>query len=71
MLRFKDFLLLQIIKNALQSVYNGIRPFSLYKLIPRQMVVPARLIRYEYVKSISDQHLREQVHARCSIPSRE
>ena len=59
MLRFKDFLLLQIIKNALQSVYSGIRPFSLYKLTPRQMIVPVRLIRYEYAKSISDQHLKE------------
>ena len=61
MLRFKDFLLLKIIKNALQSVYNRIRPFSLYKLTPRQMVVPARLIIYESAKSISDQHLKEQV----------
>ena len=62
---------MKIIKNALQSVYSGIRPFSLYKLTPRQMVVSARLIKYESAKSISDQYLREQVQARCSISSRE
>ena len=45
--------------NALQSVYNGIRLFSLYKLTPRQIIVPAKLIRYESAKSISDQHLKE------------
>ena len=50
---------MQIIKNALQLVYNGIRQLSLYKLTPRQMTVPARLIRYESGKSVSDQHLRE------------
>ena len=59
MLRLKDFILLQIIKNALQSVYSGVRPFSLYKLTHRQMIVLARLIRYESAKSISDQHLKE------------
>ena len=57
--------------NTLQLVYSGIRPFSLYKLTPRQMVVPARLIIYEYAKSISDHHLKEQVQARCSISSGE
>ena len=50
---------MQIIKNVLQSVYNGVRPFSLYKLTPRQMIVPVRLIIYESAKSISDQHLKE------------